>query len=138
MKHYFWRETTKEIEQVVEEVRHQSGQNPIVVGMSKWSVASVLSYYKRSGNEMDIRSRNMFGGSGAMYDFWSPSQSPSIRPIILVSMNRNQLERDQLGNDLGQMLDQPGPIQYRTIMRNNKQLRGVYYRIAQGYLGKVN
>jgi dolichol-phosphate mannosyltransferase len=36
------------------------------------------------------------------------------------------------------MLDRPGPIQYRTIMRDNKQLRGVYYRIAQGYLGKVN
>jgi dolichol-phosphate mannosyltransferase len=138
MKHYFWRETTIEVEQVVEEVRRQTGQNPIVVGMSKWSVASALSYYKQSGNDMDIRSRNMFGGSGAMYDFWSPSQSPSTRPIILVSMNRNQLEHDQLGNDLGQMLDRPGPILYRAIIRNNKQLRSVYYRIAQGYLGKVN
>ena len=138
MKHYFWRETTREIEQVVEEVRRQTGQNPIVVGMSKWSVASALSYYKQSGNDMDIRSRNMFGGSGAMYDFWSPSQSPSTRPIILVGMKRNHLEHDQLGNDLGQMLDRPGPILYRAIMRDNKQLRGVYYRIAQGYLGKAN
>ena len=138
MKHYFWRETTREIEQIVAEVRQQSGQNPIVVGMSKWSVASALSFYNQDDNDMDIRSRNMFGGSGAMYDFWSPTQPPTTRPIILVGMERNPLEHDQLGNDLDKMLDRPGPILHRTIMRENKQLRGVYYRIAHGYLGKVN
>jgi dolichol-phosphate mannosyltransferase len=135
MKHYFWRETTMEIEQIANDVRQQTGQDPIVVGMSKWSVASSLLFYNQSKNSMDIRSRNMFGDSGAMFQFWSPSQLPSTRPIIMVSMKRKRLEHDRLGNDLGQVLDQPGPILYRSIKRNNKELRGVYYRVAQGYLG---
>ncbi len=135
MKHYFWRETTMEIEQIANDVRQQTGQDPIVVGMSKWSVASSLLFYNQSKNSMDIRSRNMFGDSGAMFQFWSPSQLPSTRPIIMVSMKRKRLEHDRLGNDLGQILDQPGPILYRSIKRNNKKLRGVYYRVAQGYLG---
>jgi dolichol-phosphate mannosyltransferase len=137
MKHYFWRETTMEIEQIANDVRQQTGQDPIVVGMSKWSVASSLLFYNQSKNIMDIRSRNMFGDSGAMFQFWSPSQPqlPSTRPIIMVSMKRKRLEHDRLGYDLGRLFDQPGPILYRSIKRNNKKLRGVYYRVAQGYLG---
>jgi dolichol-phosphate mannosyltransferase len=135
MKHYFWRETTMEVEQIANKVRQQTGQEPIVVGMSKWSVASSLLFYNQSGNNMDIRSRNMFGDSGAMFEFWSPSQLPSTRPIIMVSMKRNRLEHGRLGSDLSQMLDRPGPILYRAINRDDKQLRRLYYRVAQGYLG---
>ena len=134
-KHYFWRETTLEIEKIVDDVRQKTGQEPIVVGMSKWSVASSILFYNKGKNIMDIRSRNMFGDSGAMFEFWSPSQLPSTRPIVMVSMKRNRLEHGRLGNDLSQVLDQPGPILFRTIIRNNKELRVLYYRIAKGYLG---
>ena len=86
---------------------------------------------------MDIRSRNMFSESGAMYDFWYPSEPPTTRPIILVGMRPGQLEGDVAGNDyITPKLVQPGPIQERTIVRKDKLLRKVYYRIAQGYLGK--
>ncbi len=135
MKHYFWRETTIEIEKIVDDVRQQTGQEPIVVGMSKWSVASSLLFYNNAKNSMDVRSRNMFGDSGAMFEFWSPSELSSTRPIVMVSMKRNRLEHTRLGNDFNQILDRPGPILNRSIKRNNKKLREVYYRVAQGYLG---
>jgi len=140
-EHYFWREATREIEGIKEEVQRQTGQKPIVVGMSRWSVASALSFYnteeKPAGEWMDIRSRNMFSESGAMYDFWYPSEPPTTRPIILVGMRPGQLEGDVAGNDyITPKLVQPGPIQERTIVRKDKLLRKVYYRIARGYLGK--
>tara|TARA_Y100001936_G_scaffold252558_1_gene312742 strand:- start:27490 stop:30168 length:2679 start_codon:yes stop_codon:yes gene_type:complete len=134
-KHYFWNEATKEIEKIVDDVRENTGQNPIVVGMSKWSVASSMLFYNKGKNIMDIRSRNMFGDTGAMFEFWSPSQSPSTRPIIMVSMKRNRLEKGRLGNDLNKVLSQPGPILFKTIKRNNKTLRNIYYRVSEGYLG---
>ena len=134
-KHYFWDEATMEIEKIADDVQKNTGKVPIVVGMSKWSVASSMLFYNKGKNSMDIRSRNMFGDSGAMFEFWSPSQEPSTRPIIMVSMKRDRLEKGRLGNDLNLVLDQPGPILSRTIKRNNKKLRDVYYRIAQGYLG---
>ena len=84
---------------------------------------------------MDIRSRNMFNDSGAMYEIWDPSGLPSTRPIVMVSMKRNRLEHTRLGNDFNQILDHPGPILNRSITRNNKKLREVYYRVAEGYLG---
>ena len=136
MRHYFWREATNEIQHVVKDIQQLTEQEPIVVGMSKWSVASALSFYSHNENIMEIRSHNMFGDSGAMYDFWFPSQLPTTRPIILVGMKREHVERTRQGDDLDQMLDQLGPVQYREIIRDNKIIRGLYYRVARGYTGK--
>jgi dolichol-phosphate mannosyltransferase len=133
---YFWREATNEVEQIVAEVRQQSGQEPIVVGMSKWSVAAPLSFYDRGSKPMVIRSRNIFGDSGAMYDFWYPSEPPTTRPIVMVGIRRHDLEHTRKVDNVDRMLVQPGPIQARVVMRDCKPLRQVYYRIAEGYLGK--
>ncbi|MEP6879793.1 MAG: dolichyl-phosphate beta-D-mannosyltransferase, partial [Nitrosospira sp.] len=133
---YFWREATREVEQIAETVRQRTGQEPIVIGMSKWSVAAPLSFYNRSEEPMEIRSRNLFGDSGAMYDFWYPSEPPTTRPIIMVGIWRHDLEHTSKIHDIARMLVQPGPIQERVVMREGKPLRQVHYRIAQGYLGK--
>lgn len=136
-EHYFWKEATLEIEKIAEEMRSQTGQVPIVVGMSKWSIASALSFYNKDSNKMDIRSRNMFGDNSAMYDFWFPSHPPSNRPIILVGMERHTLERDREGDEIDHMLDQPSTVQYRIVTRNGTPLRHLYYRTAQGYHGSA-
>ncbi|MBA2483514.1 MAG: glycosyltransferase family 39 protein [Nitrosomonas sp.] len=133
-EHYFWRETTAEVEQIAEKIQQESGSEPIVVGMSKWSIASALSFYN-SDKKMDIRSRNMFGDNGAMYDFWFPSHPPTTRPILLVGMKRGQVEQDRKGNRFDQMLQQLGPVQQHVIMRYGKPVRRVYFRIAKGFPG---
>ncbi len=135
-EHYFWREATHEIEQIAKKVQRETGQKPIVVGMSKWSVATSLSFYDDEAEPMDIRGRNMFGQNAAMYNFWYPSEPATNRPIILVGMKPWQLEHDIEGNDnITPALVQPGAVQEVEIEREGKPLRRVYYRIAQGYLG---
>lgn len=136
MQHYFWKETTAEIENIVDEVRRQTKQEPLVVGMSKWSVASAVAFYNHPVEiPLEIRSRNLFDDSAAMYEFWYPSTAPIQRPIVLVGMKPKHLEQDRKGQDIARMLDQPGPIQQKVILREGKPLRFIYYRIAQGYLG---
>ncbi len=136
MQHYFWKEATAEIENIVAEVRNQTGQEPLVVGMSKWSVASAVSFYSHLAEApLELRSRNLFNDSAAMYEFWYPSTAPMQRPIVLVGMKSKHLEQDRKGQDFTWMLDQPGPIQHKVVLRDGKPLRVIYYRIAQGYLG---
>lgn len=137
-EHYFWRETAAEIERIAADVKNQSGIDPIIVGMSKWSVASALYFYTHDHARLDIRARNMFGGSGAMYEFWLPSQVPSNRPIIQVGMKPRHLETvkiDQQNIDVKEMLIRPGPIEYRVIERYGTPVRRIYYRISQGFKG---
>jgi dolichol-phosphate mannosyltransferase len=136
-QHYFWHEATGEVEKIVEEVHRRSGQKPLVVGMSKWPIASSLTFYDRD-DRMDIRSRNMFGDSGAMYQFWYPSEPPVTRPIILIGNKKVDLECDRWGNDIAQMLDQPGPVLSHLILREDKPLRWIYYRVAKGYRGIIH
>ncbi len=137
-EHYFWRETVAEIKQIAAEVKNHSGIEPIIVGMSKWSVASALYFYTHDNVKLDIRSRNMFGDSGAMYEFWLPSQAPADRPIIQVGMKHRHLEKTRLDAediDVKKMLIQPGTIEYRVIERYGTPVRRVYYRISQGFKG---
>ena len=133
-EHYFWHETAPEIEKLAAEIQHQTGQKPIVVGMSKWSVSAALSFYGNKAEPMEIRARNMFHQSAAAYDFWYPSQSPTTRPILLVGMKPHQLEHDIHGVDnITPSLVRPGPTQELVIYRDKRPLRRVYYRVAYGY-----
>ncbi|MBL8498706.1 glycosyltransferase [Nitrosomonas sp. JL21] len=134
-EHYFWRETAREIRQIVADVKEQTGENPIVVGMSKWSVASSLYFYSHGEAKLDIRSRNLFGDSGAMYEFWYPDRMPIDRPIIQVSMTRKHIEKTRRGIDVNPMLIHPGAIESRVIERHGRPVRRVYYRISEGFKG---
>ncbi|SFW13994.1 glycosyltransferase family 39 protein [Nitrosovibrio sp. Nv17] len=137
-EHYFWREATQEIERIVQDVHRETGEKPMVVGMSRWSVAASLDFYNQRGRgePMDIRSRNLFGDNAAMYDFWQPPGPPMHRPVILVGMAPGDLERTREGHEIGLMLEQPNPVLERTILHGDKRLRKLYYRIAQGYRGR--
>ena len=133
-EHYFWREATVEVEQLADEIQRQTGQKPIVVGMSKWSVSAALSFYGNKSDPMDIRARNMFHQSAAMYDFWYPSEPATTRPILLVGMKPHQLEHDIDGVDnITPSLVRPGPTQKLIVYRNDRPLRLIYYRVAHGY-----
>ncbi|HQV87754.1 MAG TPA: dolichyl-phosphate beta-D-mannosyltransferase, partial [Nitrosomonas sp.] len=85
--------------------------------------------------KLEVRSRNMFGESGAMYEFWFPSEPPTQRPIIQVGMKRRHLEQTPSGVDVKTMLDHPGNIEYRVIERYGTPVRRVYYRVSEGFKG---
>jgi dolichol-phosphate mannosyltransferase len=135
-ENYFWREASAVLERVEGDLRQSTRQEPLVVGMSRFSVASSLAFYDRARGITNIRSQNMLGKKAVMFDVWYPSQAPTTRPIILVAAHRRELdERHWNGVALDQMLDHLGPIQSQEILRDGKLLRHVYYRIAQGYTG---
>ncbi|UJP04719.1 MAG: glycosyltransferase family 39 protein [Nitrosomonas sp.] len=151
-EHYFWREAAAEIKQVAEQVRYDSGQEPLIVGMSKWSVASALAFYMHSNSDtnLPIRSRNTLGGSGAMYEFWFPDQSPISQPIIQAGMKKHHIEsvhlqfiNNQQNNIAAKklqvtteiLLDQPGMIESRTVMRHGMPVRLIHYRLSDGFKG---
>jgi len=137
-QHFFWRETTVVVNQVAKEVRQKTGLEPIIVGMSKWSVASSLHFYNHAAGNLDIRSRNLFGDTGAMYDYWYPSPPPANRPIIQIAMKPNHLDHIREGDNLKSMLREPGDIESQTIFRDETPLRRVYYRVSEGFNGNAN
>ncbi len=132
-EHYFWKETTAEVEKIVDETQQVTGKMPIVVGMSKWSIASALAFYNND-HTLDIRSRNLFGEHAAMYNFWYPSEPSTSRPILLIGMKPQALKSNPLIKDFEKMLINLGEIHSRPIYRHDGVLlRTLYYRTAKGY-----
>lgn len=135
-EHYFWKETTAEIEKIAEEVKQQTGEAPVIIGLSKWSIASALTFYSHHPLA-DIRSRNVFGEPAVMYDYWQASGEPILRPILLVGMRKRNFDAfSEQDNNPEASLVTPSEINSRIVYRHDGvPLRKVYYRIAQGYLG---
>ncbi|MCC6917199.1 glycosyltransferase family 39 protein [Nitrosomonas sp.] len=134
-EHYFWKETTAEVEQIAGKIRQTTEKEPIVIGMSKWSTASALAFYNKTP-VLDIRSRNLFGQHASMYSFWNPVEPATDRPILLIGMKPQALESSDATGNFEARLVNPGKIQTRSIYRHDGVLlRTLYYRTAEGYRG---
>ncbi|MDT8363508.1 MAG: glycosyltransferase family 39 protein [Nitrosomonas sp.] len=137
-EHYFWKETAAEVEKIAEEIRQETGESPVIVGLSKWSIASALTFYSHHSPAADIRSRNAFGEPAVMYDYWQASGEPIDRPVLLIGMKQQVFDKfaQQGNNPETDFLVAPGETNSRVIYRyDGVPLRTLYYRIAQGYLG---
>ncbi len=136
-EHYFWKEATAEVEKIAEEIKQQTGEAPVIVGLSKWSIASALTFYSHHSLTSDIRSRNVFGEPAVMYNYWQASGEPIHRPILLVGMKQRAFDEfTQQDSNTETNLVALGETRSRVIYRSDGvPLRKLYYRIAQGYLG---
>ncbi|MGE5295571.1 MAG: glycosyltransferase family 39 protein, partial [Solirubrobacterales bacterium] len=124
-----WEEIGRDVEEVAERVRANLGAEPLVLGMDKYAMASELAFYRRHGREgvEQTSSRHHFGGTGLMYSFWFPVQEYAGRTLILISLDRKNLEGRQL--PWWARLD---PIEERTIFKHGQPVR-YWCRIAHEY-----
>ncbi len=124
-----WEEIGRDVELVEEQVGMDLGVEPLVVGMDKYAWASELAFYRRHGREgvEQTSSRHHFGGSGLMYGFWFPPQEHAGRTLLLISLDRMNLERQNIPR-----WARLGPIEERRVHQHGRPVR-YFYRIAHDY-----
>jgi dolichol-phosphate mannosyltransferase len=124
-----WEEIGRDVEDVARYIHVYLGVQPLVVGMDKYALASELAFYRRCGREgvEQTSSRHHFGGSGLMYSFWFPPERYAGRTLLLVSLDRENLQGRQL--PWWARLD---PIAERTVSKYGQSIR-YYFRVAHEY-----
>jgi dolichol-phosphate mannosyltransferase len=124
-----WEEIGRDVEQLAEQVQADLGAEPLVVGMDKYALASELAFYRRHGRKgVELTSsRHHFGGSGLMYGFWFPPGQYAGRTLLLVSLDRTNLERQNIPR-----WARLGPIEERNVLKHGHSVR-YCYRIAYDY-----
>lgn len=124
-----WEELGLDVERLAEQVRSDLGAEPLVVGMDKYALASELAFYRRHGQKgVELTSsRHHFGGSGLMYGFWFPPRQYAGWTLLLISLDRRNLERQNIPR--WARLD---PIEERTVFKFGRSVR-YYYRVAHDY-----
>jgi dolichol-phosphate mannosyltransferase len=97
--------------------------------MDKYALASELAFYRRHGSKgvEQTSSRHHFGGSGLMYGFWFPPREHAGRTLLLISLDRTNLERQNIPR-----WATLGPLEERRISKYGRHVP-YFYRIARGY-----
>jgi dolichol-phosphate mannosyltransferase len=88
-----WRDLGGQVEEIGLNVIKQTGIKPLVVGMDKYRLASLLAFYDPCGDGAgETASRGLFGGRGLMYDAWFPPVEQAGRALVLVSGDAEALD----------------------------------------------
>jgi dolichol-phosphate mannosyltransferase len=132
-----WAQMGEAVEEIENAVESENGNEPLVVGMDKYFIASGLAFYRHSPvkNVMEgvehTTSRNLLGKDALMYDYWHFSELQIGRTAIMVSFRPKDLSEDKIAPYF-QYLD---PLREVALLKHGVEAGRFYYRIGRGYLG---
>ena len=124
-----WKETAEVVEEIRQNVATETGRNPIVAATRKWDVPAALAFHGPSERLEDITARNLIGMRGSMWEFWFDTEKDPQRPVILVDYKPDLINETWLELALVNL----GPLQKRIVTRDEKHVRTLYYRVAEGF-----
>jgi len=127
--HYFWKQAAQELHELELNVERETGEKPLIVGLSKWSIASALRFYDADKNVDNIVSRNAVGRTATMYEQWTEPKHWVNKPVIYVAFEKSDL----LSPNIDQYSNQLSAPKSKNIYINNNKLRTLDYRIAKQY-----
>jgi dolichol-phosphate mannosyltransferase len=125
-----WRELGRQINAIADDIRRKTGQEPVIVGMDRYELASQLTFYApdHARSVKETSSRNLFGQNGLMYGRWASSLAVGNRTLLLVAWDPHDLS-DELTAPYVAALDPP---KGGVLTRAGTEIRNFHYRTAHG------
>ncbi|MDB6157564.1 MAG: glycosyltransferase [Gammaproteobacteria bacterium] len=125
-----WRDLGRQINAIADDIRRQTGMEPVIVGMDRYELASQLAFYApdHARSVKETSSRNLFGQNGLMYGRWASSLAVGNRTLILVAWDPHDIS-DELTAPYVARLE---PLKEGVLNRGGTEVRDFHYRIARG------
>lgn len=125
-----WRDLGEQAFEIEKQVRDQFDEDPLLVGMDRYFMASELAYYDGDHDGAnETAGRGLFGSEGLMYNYWFPADKQNGRDMILFGFERHQLDSANLASHFEDL----GPINTATINKSGVEVGAFYYRLGQNY-----
>jgi dolichol-phosphate mannosyltransferase len=125
-----WRDLGRQINAIADDIRRETGMEPVIVGMDRYELASQLTFYApdHARSVKETSSRNLFGQNGLMYGRWASSLGVGNRTLLLVAWDPHDIS-DELTAPYVASLDPP---KEGVLTRGDTEIRNFHYRIAHG------
>ena len=126
-----WSEMGFALERLKHEVREQMQMPTIVVGMDRNFIASEAAFYAvdQAAAVRETTGSHLFGQNSLMFEFWTPPASLEGATLVLVSFQRQELDRPAIRKRCLRL----GPITEHAITRNGKPVCRFFTSVAFGY-----
>lgn len=135
-----WQSFGREIDAVVTQLEHETGEQILVVGFDRNRIASGLAFYRAYGrgpaDQNPIRdpasttaSEHLFSAVGLMYEMWFPVGQQTGKTMLLVADNAAALKRETICSRVEEL----GAIHSIAIRKNGQPAGQYFYRLARGY-----
>jgi dolichol-phosphate mannosyltransferase len=138
-----WRDFGSDIETLITQLEHETGEKILLVAMDRNKIASGLAFYRSKYIEksniktehkpaFETASESLFGGASLMYEFWFPANEQSGKTMLLVSEKMDDLNSERV-------LSRTKPIdgiKMLVTQKNGMQTGTYYYRLVEKYQGK--
>jgi dolichol-phosphate mannosyltransferase len=126
-----WSEMGFALERLKHEVQEQTQQPTVIVGMDRNFIASEAAFYAadQAAAVRETTSAHLFGHESLMFEFWKPAQSLEGAMLLLVSFERQELERVTIRRRCRGL----SPITEHLLVRNGKPISRYFTSVATGY-----
>ena len=125
-----WEEFGAEAGRIRADVEAETGQQPLLVGMDTYNIASELAFYGAGPAALEtVTSQNLFGRNGLMFDTWYSNRSSDGRDVIMISVKEPGVSDD----GLSAWFESIGPVEQQAVRKNGAVAGRFFYRIGYGF-----
>ena len=126
-----WRSLGGQIATVADDIRKQTGSEPLIMTMDRYETAGELVFYSPdpARSVSYTTSDVVFGGLGLMYKRWFPPSAVQGRNLLLVSWDEGDLDSAVVKSHVSRL----DPIREGVLSREGHLVRHYYYRLVYDY-----
>jgi len=128
-----WRELSRRVEALRNQVAERTGERPIVVGMDRYNIASELAFYEPSsrGGSETLGRQLFIRGESLMYDYWYPTAAFEGKTLLLIAPRAEYFDDPRVEAHAERL----GPVQELKIEEHGTTPVLYYAQVVHGYRG---
>jgi dolichol-phosphate mannosyltransferase len=128
-----WKAYGDRIEEVETKFESDTSDEPLIIGLDKYWLASEASFYDPVEEEEEalpeFAGESLFGGNSLMWNSWVPPTVAAGRNSILVSFDRGRLTQDRILRHFSRL----GAIKKEILTGRDGEIGHFYWRAAFDY-----
>jgi dolichol-phosphate mannosyltransferase len=125
-----WKPLAVQVAAMDADLTREEGTRPVVVGLDRNRLASVLAYYDPDpAHPFDVATANVLGDEGMMYDVWNPPEHLRGRSMVIVA----EREDDVSAKRVTDRFQSIGDVRSVDIEAGGRLAGRWYVRIGHGY-----
>jgi dolichol-phosphate mannosyltransferase len=127
-----WPLLSLRVGQIEKAIEKKTGAEPVIVGMDKYNISSVTSFYDRADRDGSLNTGgpHLFGGRGLMWEYWLPRSAAIGRIFLMIDFDRKRLANPKLSEHFDRVSD----VFDETLKQDGRVVASFYWRVGYGYL----